>query len=129
MNPFDFVNDILYKKTNLIASSDNAKLAEVGYNPYLTNKALSFHVDSILYANEMNQRHFSDKKLQYDYFLNTIRTMKRSSRWIKDKEDPVIDCISQYYQCSLPKAQEIRKLLTPDQIEIIKRKLQGGVNK
>ena len=68
-NPFDYVNEILQGKKQLIVDD----LSEKGYTPYLTNRSLSYHNDCILYANEMNMRHHVDNKLQNDYLLNTIR--------------------------------------------------------
>ena len=59
-NPFDYVNQILYGKKDLIVD----ELTEKDYIPFLINRSLSYHKDCIIYANEMNRRHFLDKKLQ-----------------------------------------------------------------
>lgn len=128
MKPFDFVNDILYKKKNLIKNSDNPDLAETFYNPFLTNKALSFHIDTILYANAINQHPKLEKKLQYDFYLNTIRPIRRQSKWIKDEDHSNVEIISAYFKCNPTRAREILEVLTPDAIEDIKRKqIEGGV--
>jgi hypothetical protein len=44
------------------------------YVPFVINKALSFHYDCIMIANEMNKLPNTDKILQYHYYLNKIRS-------------------------------------------------------
>ena len=63
MNPFEFLNSINTTKKNLITDSDTEK----EYNPFLVNRGLSNFIDTVFVANEMNQRHFMDKKMQYDF--------------------------------------------------------------
>ena len=47
------------------------------YVPFLVNRSLSYHLDCVLYANQMNLLPGIDKDMQYSYLLNTIRPMKR----------------------------------------------------
>lgn len=131
MNPFDYVNSIMSNKKDIIKESENPVLAESLYNPYIANKALSFYVDGIQYANEMNMHFTAPNKLQFDYLINTIRQKKRKNQWIKKPEDDSdIDIISKYFNVSLPKAREIVRVLSPSDIELIKTKIiKGGVNK
>ena len=77
--PFDYVNSINNTKKNLIEDETSEK----GYNPFLTNRALSYHVDSLLYANDMNMLSILDNKLQYDYYLHGLKKSKRYSKWHK----------------------------------------------
>jgi len=70
MSPFDYVNQILQGKKNLIVD----EVTEKEYSPFLTNRSLSYHMDCLMFANEMNSRHFIDKKMQNDFLLNTIRS-------------------------------------------------------
>ena len=65
MNPFDYVNAILQNKKQLIVD----EITEKEYTPFLVNRSLSYHKDCIMYANEMNRRHFLDKKLQSDFLI------------------------------------------------------------
>jgi Bacteriophage clamp loader A subunit len=127
MGPFDLVNDILLHKKNLLKTADNPQLAEKIYEPYLTNKALSFHHDTILYANEINQFPFLDKKLQFDYYLNSIRSVRRKHCWIKKAKIEDIEVVQQHYQCSVRVAIDYLSILTPQDITTIKR-MRGGVN-
>jgi|TARA_R100000081_G_C4744027_1_gene130599 hypothetical protein len=127
MKPFDFVNSINFTKKNLMRGSDNDELSEKSYAPYLTNKSLSYFTDTLLYANEMNRMHFLDNKLQYEFFLNSIRKKKRFAKWAKaDKNDDLV-MISEYYQISLSKAKEAIRILTPEQLSTIRNKMEQGI--
>jgi hypothetical protein len=68
MNPFDFVSAVSYTKEDIMPDS----IAEKAYNPYLTNKSLSYHQDSVLFANEMNSRYHLDHRLQFQFLINTV---------------------------------------------------------
>ena len=127
MKPFDFVNSINFTKKNLMRGSDNDELSEKSYAPYLTNKSLSYFTDTLLYANEMNRMHFLDNKLQYEFFLNSIRKKKRFAKWAKaDRNDDLV-MISEYYQISLSKAKEAIRILTPEQLSTIRNKMEQGI--
>lgn len=127
MKPFDYVNSINFTKKNLMRGSENDELAEKGYAPYLTNKSLSYFTDTLLYANEMNKLHFLDNKLQYEFFLNSIRKKKRFAKWAKaDKNDDLV-MISEYYQISLSKAKEAIRLLSHEQLSTIRNKMEQGI--
>ena len=127
MKPFDFVNSINFTKKNLMRGSDNDELSEKSYAPYLTNKSLSYFTDTLLYANEMNRMHFLDNKLQYEFFLNSIRKKKRFAKWTKaDKNDDLV-MVSEYYQISLSKAKEAIRILTPEQLSTIRNKMEQGI--
>lgn len=127
MKPFDFVNSINFTKKNLMRGSDNDELSEKSYAPYLTNKSLSYFTDTLLYANEMNRMHFLDNRLQYEFFLNSIRKKKRFAKWAKaDKNDDLV-MISEYYQISLSKAKEAIRILTQEQLSTIRNKMEQGI--
>ena len=127
MTPFDYVNEILQGKKNLI--TDN--ITEKEYVPFMVNRALSYHYDCIAFASEMNQRHFIDKKLQNDFLLNTIRSKKRPRvKWAKSEKSEDIECLKQVYQFSDSKAREALRLLTTEQIQQIKEQpVTGGLGK
>ena len=126
-NPFDYVNSILQNKKNLIVD----ELTEKDYSPFLVNRSLSYHKDCVLYANEMNRRHLTDKKLQYDFFLNTIRSQKRPfAKWIKPEKSEDLECIKQVFGLSDQKAREARRLLSNEQIQQLKEQTDtGGLRK
>jgi len=123
MSPFDYVNQILYGKKQLITD----ELTEKDYAPFLVNKSLSYHNDCIMYANEMNRRHFLDKKLQNDFLLNTIRSRKRPfAKWVKTEKSEDIECIKQVYGLSDSKAREALRLLSDEQIQKLKEQTDIG---
>ena len=122
-NPFDYVNEIMQGKTNLIVDEQT----ESDYNPFIVNRSLSQHFDCILYANEMNLRPILDKKLQNDYFLNTIRSKKRPfAKWAKAKKIADVECVAMYYGISQRKAVEIMRVLSDEDIKKIKEKTDIG---
>jgi len=123
MNPFDFVNSILKTKKDIMTDP----LSEKSYSSFLTNRALSYHSDTVLYANEMNINHHLDSKLQFHYLINTIRPFNRpSKKWNKRKENDAIDAIQQYYGYTYEKAKVAFSILSKEQIKIIKNKLEKG---
>ena len=126
-NPFDYVNSILQNKKNLIID----ELTEKEYQPFLVNRTLSYHKDCILYANEMNRRHLTDKKMQYDFLLNTIRSQKRPfAKWVKSEKSEDLECIKQVFGLSNEKAREAMRLLSNEQIQQLKEQTDtGGLRK
>jgi hypothetical protein len=127
MNPFDYVNAILQNKKQLIVD----EITEKEYVPFLVNRSLSYHKDCIMYANEMNRRHFLDKKLQNDFLLNTVRSQKRPfAKWAKVEKNDDLECIKQTYNFSDSKARDARRLLSKEQIQELKEKTDtGGLRK
>ena len=101
------------------------------YLPFLVNKALSFHLDCILYANEINMHSELDNKLQNAYLINTIRPIKRKFQpWQKAQVNTDIECVKAYFGYSNEKAKEALRILSDEQLAIIKAKTEkGGVNK
>ena len=127
MKPFDYINSINFTKKNLMKGSENDELAEKGYVPYITNKTLSYFTDTLLYANEMNRYHFLDNRLQYEFYLNSIRKKKRFAKCSKADDNDYLSMIIEFYQISLSKAKEAIKILSPEQIKIIKDKMEQGI--
>ena len=128
MNPFVFVTNINGAKKDLIRESDNPVLMEKSYNPFLVNRALSYFIDTIMYSNEINGVKHIDSTLQNDYYLNSIRSGKRFSKWAKPVEDSNIESIQEYYKVSYMKALDISKILSKEQIDLIKTKIIKGGN-
>jgi hypothetical protein len=79
-----------------------------------------------MYANEMNKNHSLDKKLQYDFFINTVRTRKRYSPWIKQEKIKDLDAVKSYYGYSNEKAKQALRILSKEQINFIKTKIETG---
>ena len=97
------------------------------YKPFMVNRALSYHMDCVLYANEMNLHPGVDNDMQYQYFLNSIRPMKRKFEpWQKSKTDENIECVKTYFGYSNAKAKEALRILTDEQIAVIKTRTDTG---
>lgn len=123
-SPFDYVNQILQGKKQLIVD----EATEKEYVPFLTNRSLSYHKDCIMFANEMNRRHFMDKKMQNDYLLYTVRSQKRPfSKWAKPEKKDDLECIKMVFGFSDSKAKEALKLLSPEDLKEIKVRCDIGV--
>ena len=61
----DWLNSINLTKKNLI---DEDASIEKEYPPFIINKCLSGHLDTVLFANEMNQYHFHPRKCNMIFF-------------------------------------------------------------
>lgn len=121
MSPFDYVDFILRKK------KPDRDLDFVDYAPFIVNRSLSYHMDCVLYVNEMNLYPGTDKDIQYQYFLNSIRPMKRGFQpWQKSKTDENIECVKAYFGYSNTKAKEALRILSDEQIAVIKIKTDTG---
>ena len=122
----DWLNSINFTKENLIAEDPDAINK---YPPYIINRCLSGHLDCIMFANEMNKFPNLDKDLQYSFYLNTLRKKKRFSPWLRKDKVTDLEIVKQYYGYSNEKASNVLKILTPDQINFIKQRLDIGGNK
>lgn len=123
----DWLNSINSTKDNLI--SDDPTLIK-SYPPYIINRCLSSHIDAILFANEMNKNHHLDKELQYSFYLNSLRKKKRFSPWLRKDKVTDLDIVKQYYSYSNDKAMQALKILSREQLDFIKQRLEtGGRNK
>ena len=119
----DWLNSINFNKEDL-TSEDPECIKE--YPSYIVNRCLSGHLDTVLYANEMNKHPNLDKDMQYQFFLNSLRKRKRFSPWLrKDKVDN-LNIIKKYYGYSNEKALQALRLLTQQQLDYIKKRLDTG---
>ena len=119
----DWLNSINHTKKNLI---DEDPSIEKDYPPYIINRCLSGHLDAIMFANEMNMYSFLPKKMQYDFFINILRTKKRFSPWIRKDLINNLDNVKRYYGYSDEKAKQALKILSKDQLDFIKSKFEIG---
>lgn len=100
---------------------------EKEYSSFMVNRALSYHRDTVLWANEMNKHPNLDNKLKYDFLINIIRAYKRQySKWYKKASNSDLSAVKEYYGYSDAKATEALKILSDDQITEIKKQLYKG---
>lgn len=101
-----------------------------GYNPFVVNQALSNHIDCILFTNEMNLCSFLPNRMQYDYYFHSIRKGKRPFAFAKKIIDDNLLAIKEYFEYSNTKAKEISRILTIEQLGVVKKTVdKGGSNK
>ena len=119
----DIIPSILHNKNHTL---DNEK----DYHAFVVNRALSFHYDCVLQANEMNKLPSLSGVLQYQYLLNTIRGYKRPFRkWEKRETIDDLEAVKEYYNYSYEKAKEVLVLLSNAQKEEIRKAIdKGGKN-
>lgn len=122
MNPFDYVNAICDTKQNLIID----EATEKAYNPFMINRTLSYHYDTVLLANEMNQRAHLDKKLQNDFLINTVRKKRRFAKWAKPISSDDLEVVKEYYGYSNEKARQVLPLLNDTQMGQLKQRIFKG---
>jgi hypothetical protein len=122
ISPFDFANAINHSKESLIVDD----WSEKQYNPWIVNKSMSYGADTVIYANEMNSRPHLDRRLQFDFLINTVRPRKRFNKWLKPETVDALEIIQEYYGYSIGKARQVLPLLDDAQLEIIKKKLNKG---
>ena len=119
----DWLNSINQTKKNLI---DEDPLVEKDYPSYIINRCFSGHLDAVLFANEMNKYNFLPKRMQYDFYINTLRTKKRFSAWLRKDMIKDLDYVKRYYGYSNEKAKQALKILTKKQLNFIKSKFDTG---
>lgn len=98
------------------------------YKAFIVNRALSYHSDSVLHANMMNERPWLEPALQFHFLLNTLRPRRRIAKWIKPTDSDDVAAIAEYYEISLRKARDLVSLHSSEQLTIIRRRIdKGGV--
>ena len=126
MSPFDYLKAINETKEDVMLTYQDEKK----YAAFIVNRGLSFFMDTIFQANEINRNHHLDSRLQFDYLLNSIRQKKRYSKWLKPEKLDDLDIVKEYYGFGNEKAKNALQVLSVDQLAYIRRKLnQGGVEK
>ena len=122
----EYLNAINFTKKDLMKSEDD--LWKKKYPAFIVNKMLSAFSDTIMLVNEMNRNHFIDKDMQLQFLLNSIRTKKRYSPFLRANKLKEIECVKEYYGYSNDKAKSALDILTNDEIKLIKEKLyKGGI--
>lgn len=119
INPFEFVNSVSSTKRDIWSEA-------AGYSAFTVNRALSYHLDTILYASEINRRAQLPPEWQYRYFLGTIIPRKRFAKWSKPDTDDRLEVIKEVYGFGDDKARVALSLINNEQFEELKKKLERG---
>ena len=121
LSPFDIINAINAGDKTLLTSENERE-----YTAYVVNKGLSYGIDTVIYANEMNSRPHLDNRLQFDFLINTIRPRKRYNKWLKAETVEALDVIQEYYGYSMNKARQVLPLITQSHLDYMKTRLNKG---
>ena len=123
----DYLNAINHTKERLMDTEDDEW--EKKYPPFIVNKCLSGFQDTLMLVNEINQHPHLDKKLQFDFLINSIRPRKRFTPWVKAEKLDDLEYVKEFYGYNNEKARVALSILNDEHIATIKRKLnKGGKN-
>lgn len=121
-NVFDFIYDVNYSKKGDLLVEGTRNL----YVPFIINRSLSNTIDTLFFAQELNQFYKISKEEHYKYLLCALPKKKRFAKWFKEEKNEKLEIIMEYYGCSVPKAKELLKLLKPEDLDYITRYLDKG---
>lgn len=122
---FQYLDSINYTKENIYP-----ELGDKNYIPYTINHMLSGTLDTVIPANEMNIRPGMPKVMQYDYLRAIVKKRKRYAKWLKKEVLDEVAIVMEYYNYSDTKAREVLNLLSKQDLDYIKEKLnKGGLKK
>ena len=122
-----YLNAINHTKKNVMDSEDTMWVKK--YPAFIVNKVLSGFQDTIMLVNEMNRNHFLDKDMQFQFLLNSIRSKKRYSPFLRARKLKDIECVKEYYGYNNEKAKTALDILTKKELKLIKEKLYKGGKK
>tara|TARA_Y100000401_G_scaffold103705_1_gene94922 strand:- start:417 stop:815 length:399 start_codon:yes stop_codon:yes gene_type:complete len=120
----DYLNAINTTKENVMDTED--EMWEKKYPPFIVNKCVAPFTDTLILVNEINRLHHLDKRLQFDYLLNSIRPRKRFTPWVKAKKLKNLEYVKEFYGYNNEKAKVALELLDEKQISAIKERLNKG---
>jgi len=123
----EYLNAINHTKKNVMDSEDTMWVKK--YPAFIVNKVLSGFQDTIMLVNEMNRNHFLDKDMQFQFLLNSIRSKKRYSPFLRARKLKDIECVKEYYGYNNEKAKTALDILTKKELKLIKEKLYKGGKK
>ena len=123
----EYLNAINVSKEPLLDSED--EMWEKKFAPFIVNKCIAPFEDTVMLVNEINQLHHLDKKLQFDFLINSLRPRKRYAPWMKAKKLKNLEYVKEFYGYNNEKAKIALDILTDEQISAIKQKMiKGGKN-
>ena len=121
----DYLYSINQSKKNILDDDPDAARK---YPAYVVNRCLSSFTDTVLYANEMNKNSHLPNKMQYDFFINSVKPRKRFSPWARKDSIDYLDVVKEYYGYNDDKALQALRILTKDQLDKISYLLRKGGN-
>ena len=123
---WDYVKDISHLKEGIGLESEGSN---PDYVPFIINRAFSYYSDTILIANEANQKSTWSKQMHYDFMFTLIRPRKRYSKWCKPERIKECELVAKYFECNLAKAADILEFLSEEDLKEIKISFEDGIRK
>ena len=123
----EYLNAINFTKKNVMDSEDKMWIKK--YPAFIVNKILSGFSDTLMLVNEMNRCHFLDKDMQFHFLINSVRSRKRFSPFLRASKLKNIGVIKEYYGYNNEKAKGALDILTKDELKTLKEKLYKGGTK
>ena len=120
----DYLKAINQTKDSLLDTEDEQW--EKRYPSFIINKCIAPYPDTVMLVNEINQLHHLDKKLQFDFLINSLRPRKRYTPWMKAKKLRNIEYVKEFYGYNNEKAKVALDILDDEQISAIKQKMNKG---
>jgi hypothetical protein len=119
---FQYINDLSNDKQYLM----NKGLFEKEYNAHQTNRFFSYFSDTVMLSNMMNMSYQLPNNLQHDFYYHEVRKRKRWTKWFKSEKSQDIELIKEYYKYNDQKAREALSILSENQLDDIRKKLNKG---
>ncbi len=115
----DYLKAINETKEPLLDTDDI--VWEKKYPTFIINRCLSMFYDTIMHSNEMNGLHFLPKRMQFHYFINSIRKKKRfGGKWLSQTKLKDLELVKEYYGYSNEKAKSALGILSDEHKSFIK---------
>lgn len=123
---FDFLKAIGEKGGDAQMLAD--PMAAKAYSPFMVTRGLAQNQGTLAVAHELNKHVITDKTLHFAMAFHAVTKSKRYGGWAKrapKSED--METVQNYYNVSEVRAEEMLTLLTPEQLAILKQRMdQGG---
>lgn len=118
-----FYNAISYTK-----DSEQFTQGEIDkdYKPFVVNKMVSGYRDTVLFAEEMTISYDISSRDQMFLYMMMLPKKKRRALWSQPKKNEDLDVVMKYYNITQEKAEPYMRILTADQIDELKERLNIG---
>lgn len=124
-NPFKIIDDISHKRD--VVADDPERLKE--YLPFMVNRAFSYHIDTVYFANMMNRYYDLPVNQQYSFYINIVRPKKRFAKWANKHDNAELQLVKEYFGYSDTKALQALSVLSDDDLETIRKRTRKGGTK
>ena len=118
-SPFKMIQNLNDKSGGHYLDGDEGELYEKAYSPFIINRGLGMHEETVIPANQMNMHPDIPARWQYDFFFYGLRAKKRWGRWAKRNTSKYQDAVKKFFGYSNEKAKQAIKVLQEDQLKEI----------